>query len=525
MHLGRQLRRHESHHFARMLLVLAMSLMPVSGQAKATKSRFPTCNNRPSQQAPPPPPESCGAEDEDPLPLSDLRSHGAQIQNSLAATVSDIRDTHRFSRKLELAVFQQLDASLEKYERFARCDASCAPGLQEMIDRLTPQLMSVRTELSIMQPDDLSPGAMGRSESWFSLKPKHPFSQSPELQLLTKNEREATREIFVHRLAAKVPSVAARADKILSNGELLAQSRSEEIAVGKAMIQVQSEARENYLKLIGNDALLIFLSDAHLPLTVHEIVEASAKLKDQIAKEKTRLNAIKDPIAKSEAFIQYHAAADSILKTEPGLCGTADKWAEQAEALQSRRQLTIAAGQVAASFAAFALCSTVVGCAFTAAAVSTVDFGIAKADANEAFKSGVAKAARPDVAREHFATDAMTTADSAARFEYATLAMSVPTIVKSGVEAVRSTNTALKALEITKGPAVTKGRFVNEVVGGPERSRLNIVAQTFYRDLLEPYVGREREIVETLIERMQAKGIPPEKISTTLKDRIRQCAF
>jgi hypothetical protein len=460
------------------------------------------------------------------MPSANLLTIGQAVSTSLQNSIAEMIGNKRLVDKLDSAVTRHHNASIEKYDALSNCDSTCMDLIQPLITELSPQLQAMRIELSLMQPDDLKPAAIARTEAWFGMIPRQPFSKSPALQMLNANERTILREAFVRRLAQRVPAVAARADAIISKSEPPFTSSAEALVVNNAMIDIQRDARKKYLKIIGENPLLIFISDARLPLSPQDISEAAKQLRDHISEEKIRLIQISDPAEKSEALIEYRAAANSVLKDEPGLCSLANALNARSEASRARRALAHAAGQIAAGFAAFGLCSGIVTCGLAAAALSAVDYGIARDDAKEAFRTGVSKASRSDNGRDRFAADAMTTADSAAQMQYATLALAAPTFVKSGAEVVKLTTGMIRSTLSKAAPAmVTKGRYLNEMVGGPAPSRLNLVSQSYFKEVLEPHTGREREIIEVLIERMQAKGIEPSKISRHIEDRLRTCVF
>ena len=456
-----------------------------------------------------------------PTETSCSEADGASIAR-LQSMGLDLSQKFNFENKLSVGVESQLNTVIAKYDRWAKCEGACT-DLDTSLATLPKIQRAMRFELALMEPDDLTSGAIQTPRGWFTVKPKHPFSKSPELAFLTSTENGEVKAEFFRRLAKHDPSIASRIDAIQSGTELIGRDSLQINRIEKAILKVRAEARQNYLRLIGTNPLLIFLDDHGQPLDRRAIAEASAKLSNETLHEKTRLAGIQDPKEKAEALIEYKAVAETVLKQNPRYCVAAEKLAVASEASRKSKALALAVGQVAAGFAAATFCGTVIACGIGAAIVTSADFGIAAYDAQNAFRSGVASAAISGAVGDRDVGQAMANADTAASMQGAILAMGLPTVLKSGVDIVRASASALRGAAVKTAPVIVKGGLLNEVVGGAPPSKLNPFFQSFYKDVLESHQGREREIIETLIERLQAKGMKPDKISTTIKDRIRQC--
>lgn len=167
---------------------------------------------------------------------------------------------------------------------------------------------------------------------------------------------------------------------------------------------------------------------------------------------------------------------------------------------------------MAVGIASTVMCGTIVSCGLAAAGLSAVDFGVASHDASMAFKEGVSQSA---TSRD--GESLMTKADSAAGVQALSLVFGAPTALKSSFDLLRK-GSALAARSSTE----VVGRQVATKPGGA--TSLNALHSIVYRDLLKDHEGREREILEIVIERLQKRKMDPDQISKLLKERVRQCS-
>lgn len=253
--------------------------------------------------------------------LGELTERAPSILNHLEITKIEMKNSQDFDRAIQQKVFQHLDEAIAKYDRWSSCETPCRLN-SETVETSRQQYERMRLELSLMQPDDPTIQARQSPKSWIASRPRHPFAAAASLPLSTAEERDQARGEFLRRLSEKKISTT------------LGDTREEVTRIDKAMIDIRSEARRNYLALISDNPLLLFLNSdsqtsskaSKTEITSPQIREASKKLADEIRSEKARL--LELPMAdRLEALIDYAPLAERILKQNPQLCNTAEKLA------------------------------------------------------------------------------------------------------------------------------------------------------------------------------------------------------
>jgi len=435
-----------------------------------------------------------------PSSLNALLETAPLISGQLVKLTTEMQRSQKFDNSLEQSVLSRLDESIERYERLSRCQAPCQIP-PETLDSTLKQHKALKTELALMQPDDISINARQSPKAWTASRPIHPFPKAASLPLAAADEKDGHRREFLRRLADKTPFIKSRTESLLKNKGAIAENPAETQQIDQAMIEIRNEARQKYLELISGNPLLLFAKDGS------EIRDASKKLADEIRSEKKRL--LELPKEKRlDALIEYTSLTENILKSNPEFCETAEKLAAAAESRRIRKQVGLVAGQIGMGLASAFMCGTMISCSLAAAGVASLDFGIASHDASMAFQHGVSQAATDDASPKPArpSESIMTRADAAASVRGLSLVLGAPTVIKSSLELVR------------RGSALAASGHATR------RAQLNTLDHIVYRDLLSHHVGREREIVETVIERLQQRKLTPDQISKFIQERVRQCS-
>ncbi|CAN5555893.1 hypothetical protein BH10BDE1_BH10BDE1_35980 [soil metagenome] len=469
--------------------------------------------------------QSCARDDG----IALLRTTGFAVASSLDTTMQNLKDANGLQTELEKTVLNHLGASLAKYSRLAECDSKCATELNPMIMKLTTDVAQLRTEMSLRQPDEVGTIAIETTRGWFSERPKHPFAKSPSVPSVSNEERTSTRDEFLKRLATKLPFVAARMEGVKAHKSVLAETPGERAQVAQAVIQIQNDARKNYLRAIGANPLLIFLDQNHpeRPTSTRDLAVASQRLAKEISTEKKRLQEIPPSPEKSQAFLEYRTLAERTLQRHPEYCSLAQSLADSSDRRRDVERVGIVVGQIAVGFASAALCSTLVSCGVVAAVFSGADYGVAAHEASVAFRRGLGATV---TAQGSDSSELMTNADSAARIQGLALALGAPTVLSTGGSLLRVSGAFLRrsatsAETATATVAIKSTASTSELTGlsTSRRATPNPFFAAVYTDLFKSHVGREKEVIEELIHRYEAKGLNAVDISMTVKQRVRQC--
>jgi hypothetical protein len=515
----------------RALFVAVVSLFLFLNSSILNAAQFKACEDSarvakaPSELAPAgirPRDVSCHQSDE----IGLLRSTGLIVSTRLETTLQNLKDSVGLQDELEKAVLNHLGTSLEKYEHLGSCDSRCSPEMSPMLLKTAPEISQLRLEMSLMQPEEVGTNAIETDRGWFSTVPRHPFAKSPSVPSLSEGERNSIRDEFLKRLAEKLPFIAARLPSIKARKSVLGETAVERGQIAQALVQIQNEARQNYLKAIGRNPLLIFLeqNDPDLPTSTRDLAAASQYLANEIRAESARLKGLPASPEKSQAFIEYQPLVEATLRRHPEYCTAALNVANAAESHRTNMRIGLVAGQVAAGFATFVLCSTVVSCGFAAAVLSAADFGVASHEAKVAFRQGLATTVTSE--RHSDTSELMANADSAARLQGLALTLGAPTVLKSGGELLRATSTFLrssaKGARVVAATSVTQSRELTGL-STAKQTASNPIFRAVYSGIVNEHSGREREIIEELIRRYEAKGLNPVEISTTIRQRVNQC--
>jgi hypothetical protein len=442
--------------------------------------------------------------------------------------IQDLAEQSEMMDLLRAKVRSQLLRQKEHHERLKACGSAqqdqsfCARTIPAIQAKARQDWPVMRTALALSSPVLTDPHARENRLSWYHPRPRHLMRGGASLKPLTATESNAVEASFLEQVSQSLPELRSRIDREGGKISLLGANQNEIIRVNQEMVSIRSNARENYVGILGQNPILFFLDDvkadsADSP-SVEQIRSASGSLLQTIDAEIERLKLktekwTPDELADRRLF-EYTPLIEELLTTHPHLCRATTVATESARKKNQNDALKRGAAQIGVSILALSTCSTGIGCGLVAGVVAATDYAIARNDATEAIRNGLAQAAVAPAAT------ALSEADAAHRSENATLAMVKAGAIGSGAKYISSLRLSRRGGPMASWNPSTRGEMEHYFLNHVREVRGNAMTlyqnnQSHFRNLppetikgLLHHDGEKFMSMSALKEKFGYKGVP-----------------